>query len=160
MLSANLFVTIRFERHRLPLMRAAFDALLVSLPPNTPVFGVWEQRGQNVTESGKDPHLHVILFLRQRHFLKVVQRRIHTLFHSTDVRVVPVTAWRTADLVYRYLDGYKRHGSEGERLTTRRWRDGMRLPQVIDRHDAKGLARRHISQDEYRAIQKRKEQYK
>ena len=140
------------------------DVFTRFLPPRTPVYAVFEQRGTSETDIGAAPHLHIVVLahgkMTHRAMVGLVARAWRTRYRGRpDIVVQHIDAWRAADLIWRYLAGGKKGYDAGERETTQRWRWLNGLPMFINRYGAKNLARSRVTQAEMQSILHRKSDY-
>ena len=136
----DLFATIHFERKQLRNVQRRLQMLLYTLPRNTPVYATFEQTGDRVETQGAHPHMHLVILNNQRGNVTVVKR----LFNQFDLKIDSITPWRSADLIFRYLRGYKKNGSVEIQRNTRQWRRSNGLKQAYNFRNAAAKARSKI----------------
>lgn len=109
------FTTIQFKISQLSKIGASLDKLLSST--RLPVYAQYEQRGNTQASMGGGPHLHIIS----------VGEFSHSHFSEfSDIVSLPKTKWMVADLLFRYLQGYKKDAAR-EWQVTNNWRSRLDL---------------------------------
>jgi len=151
----DLFATIHFERKQLSNIQRRLQMLLYTLPRNTPVYATFEQTGDRVETQGAQPHLHLVILNNQRGNAAVVKR----LFNQFDLKIDSITPWRSADLIFRYLRGYKKNGSVEIQRNTRQWRISNGLKQSYDFRNAAAKSRSRLLPDSFKSVLSRRELY-
>ena len=93
------------------------------LPASSKLYATFEQIGQNLSEMGERPHVHIVAALPNAAAASVFERMVSHVFSGDDVQVQEdIGNFRAADLLFRYFDGGKKNQSPEERAVTRRWR--------------------------------------
>ena len=119
-----MFTTIRFRLEDLHLAKQKATQLPQLI--NKPIYVVFEQEGDKTPTS---PHMHVIVLTNT---MEPYQSIIHTLFKKVtkDIVSLPKTKFLTADLLLRYLRGYKKGTGRKVRQLTQKWRRAGQLPSI------------------------------
>ena len=151
----DLFATIHFERKQLRNVQRLLQMLLYTLPRNTPVYATFEQTGDRVETQGAEPHLHLVILNNQRGNVAVVKR----LFDQFDLKIDSITPWRSADLIFRYLRGYKKNSTVEIQRNTRQWRKSNGLNQAYDFKNAAAKARSRLLPESFKSVLSRRELY-
>ena len=151
----DLFATIHFERKQLRNVQRRLQMLLYTLPRNTPVYATFEQTGDRVETQGAHPHMHLVILNNQRGNVTVVKR----LFNQFDLKIDSITPWRSADLIFRYLRGYKKNGTIEIQRNTRQWRRSNGLKQAYDFRNAAAKSRSRLLPDSFKSVLSRRELY-
>ena len=146
----SMFTTVHYRPVVQRRITDSLRELRYALPPKSSLFAVFEQTG-GTSDMGRQPHLHIVVIGMEE---PPYRRLIHRLFSpfSSDIQSHSLKAWRTADIVLRYLQGRKKDMTDGERRTTTAWRQSIGSPAFIETNGARRRAARGVSPIELQKI--------